>query len=428
MRCQALEHRLHRRTLLQGTFAGISAALGGELVGVSADERAVDPLKRGGKRVIFLWLAGGASQLEMWDPKPGRPTGGPFRAIATRTPGYAIGELMPKTALITPHLAIVRSLDTGLSEHEQAADLLSTGRPKEPSLEYPEIGVVLAKELAAQESPLPDYVSLFTTSEGRRRPKAGFLGARHSPLLLEQGLRPRHVEPPAGFSAADLARREELRRLASERFADRRAGSEMVDGYNAAYRRVRGLMASDHLFNLDLEPSAIRERYGRTPFGEQCLLARRLVEAGVPVVKVARGFWDSHHDNFESHRELTPDFDHVFSTLIEDLRERGLLESTLVMVLSEFGRTPTINQDLGRDHYADAWSVALAGCGVRAGVIYGATDEDGRKVVDGRAGAADLAATVYRAAGIDLKREYHAGVRPVPIIKEDARPIEGVLA
>ena len=187
-------------------------------------------------------------------------------------------------------------------------------------------------------------------------------------------------------------------------------------------------MASDHLFDLERESTEARDRYGRTPFGEQCLLARRLIEAGVPVVKVARGFWDSHHDNFESHRELVPDFDHVFSVLITDLAERGLLDSTLVMVLSEFGRTPTINKDMGRDHYADAWSIALAGCGVRGGTIYGKTDEDGRKVVDGRATAWDLAATLYRAVGIDPKKEYHWGPRPVPIAKEDAHPIEAVLS
>src|SRR6185295_3870792 len=127
----------------------------------------------------------------------------------------------------------------------------------------------------------------------------------------------------------------------------------------------------DHLFDLEREPLAVRERYGRSPFGEQALLARRLIEAGVPVVKVARGFWDSHHDNFESHRELVPDLDHVLSVFLSDLGERGLLESTLVVVLSEFGRTPKINQDVGRDHYADAWSFALAGCGVQGGAVYG---------------------------------------------------------
>src|SRR5262249_30226064 len=163
----------------------------------------------------------------------------------------------------------------------------------------------------------------------------------------------------------------------------------------SSYQKVRGLMRSDHLFNLDREPAKLRDRYGRSPFGEQCLLARRLIEAGVPVVKVARGWWDSHHDNFESHRDLVPDFDHVLSVLLTDLQDRGVLDSTLIIILSEFGRTPVINRDMGRDHFAAAWSVALAGAGVRGGTIYGTTDDDGKTVKDGEANASDLAATIY---------------------------------
>lgn len=428
MKCRPTEHQWHRRELLRGTLAGMTAAVGFGALGVSADEPMAKAIRDQGKRVIFIWLAGGSSQFEMWDPKPGRDTGGPFRAIPTAVPGYQVCELMPRLATRMNRLTVVRSLCTGLSEHEQAADLISTGRPKEPSLEYPELGVVLAKELAARDTSLPDYVSLFTTSEGRRRPRVGFLGARHAPLLLEQGLRPEHVTIPAGLDRQQHAARENVRTLLSRRFGEQRAGRELVDGYNEAYERVRGIMAADHLFNLDTEPSAAREAYGPSPFGQQCLLARRLIEAGVPVVKVARGFWDSHHDNFESHRELVPDFDHVFSTLLDDLADRGLLQSTLIMVLSEFGRTPVINKDMGRDHYADAWSVALAGAGVQPGAVYGSTDDDGKQVKDGKANAQDLAATIYQAAGIDPRKEYHSGLRPVPLAKEDAKPITAILS
>src|SRR5262249_30878053 len=202
----------------------------------------------------------------------------------------------------------------------------------------------------------------------------------------------------------------------------------MVRGYNGAYQKVRGLMRSDHLFDLEREPLAVRERYGRTPFGEQALLARRLVEAGVPVVKVARGFWDSHHDNFESHRELVPDFDHVLSVLLDDLKDRGLFETTTVLILSEFGRTPVINKDVGRDHYAAAWSAALAGAGVRGGTIHGKTDAAGKTVADGEVNASDFAATLYQATGIDPRGEYQSGLRPVPRSKEDAQVIEEILS
>jgi uncharacterized protein (DUF1501 family) len=187
-------------------------------------------------------------------------------------------------------------------------------------------------------------------------------------------------------------------------------------------------MQADHLFDIDNEPTAHRERYGNSVFGQQCLIARRLLEAGVPMVKVARGFWDSHHDNFESHRELVPDFDHVMSTLLTDLDERGLLASTLVIVLSEFGRTPKINKDVGRDHYAAAWSCAFAGCGIRGGTIHGETDKDGKTVVDGEVNAGDVAATIYKAVGIEPEKHYYVGPRPVPLAKEDAKPIDEILS
>lgn len=421
------EHLLGRRHLLGGMLGG-AAALQLPGLALADDVPAAAPLVAGQRRVLYIWLAGGASQFEMWDPKPGRDTGGPFRSIPTAVPGYHFCELMPQLAARANRLAVVRSLNTKISEHGQAADLVSTGWPKEAALEHPDLGVIVAKELAARDRLLPDYVSLFATTEGRRRPSTGFLSRRHAPLLLETSLRPQNIDVPAGLGASEHREREELRKQLSDRFAGQRAGADLVNGYNVAYERVRGLMMSDELFNLEKEPAAARERYGPTPFGQHCLLARRLIEAGVPMVKVARGFWDSHHDNFESHRELVPDFDHVFSVLLDDLHERGLLQSTLVVVLSEFGRTPKVNQDMGRDHFADAWSFALAGCGVSAGTIHGQTNADGTEVTDGQADAADVAATILQAVGIDPKKEYFSGPRPVPLAKENATPIRAVLS
>lgn len=401
------------------------AGLGG--IGLADEAPAAAALKKQQKRALFIWLAGGSSQFETWDPKSSRETGGPFRSIQTTVPGYHVCELMPKLAKMMSKIAVVRSLNTEITAHAPAADLMSTGRPKEPALDYPEIGVILAKELAARESKLPDYVSFFLSTEGRRRPATGFLGGSHATMLLENSMRPKDIDLPEGLSDLKHKEREHLRELLSNEFARGRVGSELVDGYNSAYAKVRGLMQSDHLFDIEQEPTAVRERYGRTAYGQQCLAARRLLEAGVPMVKVARGFWDSHHDNFESHRELVPDFDNVTSTLLSDLDERGLLESTLVIILSEFGRTPTINANVGRDHYAAAWSCAFAGCGVKGGAIHGKTDKDGKTVVDGEANASDVAATIYKAAGVDLHKEYYSGVRPVPIAKEDAKPIDEIL-
>jgi len=426
--CGSREHGLHRRKFLQGMLAGTAGAIGVGGLGIADEIPAASLLRKQQRRVLFIWLAGGASQFETWDPKPGRETGGPFLPIQTAVPGYQVCELMPQLAQLMDKIAVVRSLNTGITAHAPAADLISTGRPKEPALDYPEIGVILAKELAVRDSLLPDYVSFFLASEGRRRPATGFLGGRHAPMLLENSLRPKNIDLPPGLSELQHKEREHLRQLLSSQFARDRAGSDLTDRYNGAYAKVRGLMRTDHLFDLEQEPAAMRERYGATPFGQQCLLARRLLEAGVPMVKVARGFWDSHHDNFESHRELVPDFDNVTSTLLTDLDDRGLLESTLVIILSEFGRTPKINKDVGRDHFAAAWSCAFAGCGIKGGTVHGKTDADGKTVAEGEANASDVAATIYTALGIDPQKEFHVGLRPVPLAKEDAVPIDTILS
>jgi hypothetical protein len=414
---------VRRRGFLQGALAGSAASLGFAPLARAAKTATKPP-----RQVLFIWLAGGASQFETWDPKPGRPTGGPFVSIGTNLPGVRVCELMPKLATRLDRLTVLRSLSTGVTEHGVAADLISTGRPKEASLVYPELGVILAKELSPRSTSLPDYVSIFRTTEGRRRADPGYLGAAHLPVHLERSARPDNIDRPEAVSSAAFTARADLRRRLSESFLPGRAGRESADVYEAAQARVAGMMDAAGLFDLEREPARERDRYGRTPFGRHCLLARRLLEAGVPVVKVARGFWDSHHDNFESHRELVTDFDNVFSVLLDDLRERGLLEHTTVMVLSEFGRTPKINKDVGRDHYAAAWSCVLAGAGFRPGTVYGKTDEDGVEVADGAVNAGDLAATILRAAGLDPEQTNQVGPRPVPLAIETAKAVDDVLA
>jgi hypothetical protein len=414
-----------RRGFLHASGA---AALGLSLGGLSApyDPVWADELRQRKKQVLLLWLAGGSSQLETWDPKPGRPTGGPFKAIATAAPGVHISELLPKMARIMDRVAIVRSLDTRIADHGTAADLMDTGRTREPRLVYPDLGTVIAKELAQRDAQVPDYVSLYLATEGHRRPNPGFLGGSHAAMHLNRSLRPENIDRPEGLSEADDADREHLREYLSEQF-DRARDAAAIKGYNAAYARVRGLMRSDALFDLEQEPSEVRDRYGRTDFGEHVLVARRLIEAGVPMVKVARAWWDSHADNFESHRELATELDHVMSTLLLDLESRGLLSSTLVVTLSEFGRTPGINKDIGRDHFASAWSFSMSGCGVRGGSVHGKTDADGQTVAEGKVGAGDVLATLYQAVGIDPTMHYEVGLRPVPLAPEDSSPIETVL-
>jgi hypothetical protein len=426
--CGSPEHTIDRRLFLQG---GIATALGFSLggVGMMRDTLCACELKKQGKHVLLLWLAGGASQMETWDPKPGRPTGGPFKAIPTAVPGIHICELMPKMAKLMNKVGIVRSLDTRIGEHGQAASMMQHGRKPEAEVQYPDLGTVLAKELGERNNDVPEYVSMYLATEGQRsgRPDSGFLGSRYAAMALERGLKPENIDLPANLTDKEHAEREHLREFLSNQFNKPRNADE-VQGYNGAYQRARGLMKADTLFDQDKEPMAVRDRYGKTDFGQHALIARRLIEAGVPMVKVARAWWDSHADNFESHRELVSELDHVMSTLILDLEERGLLESTLIVTLSEFGRTPTINKDVGRDHFASAWSCSFTGCGIKGGTVHGKSDPDGKTVAEGKAEAGDVAATIYRAVGIDPKKNYHLGQRPIPLTPEGSKPIDTVLS
>jgi uncharacterized protein (DUF1501 family) len=420
---------LSRRALLGAGAVG-SAALAADMSGLNLlrSEALASELRSNQKRVILLWLAGGASQLETWDPKPGRPTGGPFRAIPTAVPGIHISELMPKMAARMKHTAIVRSLDTKNGDHGGASRLMHLGRRDEPNVKYPDLGAMLARELGRAESQVPDYVSFYTATEGRGSAvsQSGFLGARYNAMFLTEQNTPPNLSRPAEINELDHRERADLRDLLSAQFARGRQSASLAS-HNEAYSRVRGLMASEKLFDISQEPQAMRDLYGPTLFGEQTLIARRLVEAGVPFVKVSRAWWDSHGQNFETHLELVTELDHVMSGLIDDLEQRGLLDSTLVVTLSEFGRTPQINASLGRDHFASAWSVSFTGCGIRGGTCYGASDEDGREVKEGKVGAAEVFATIFKALGIDHQKEYHLGSRPLPLTDIGTEPIREVL-
>jgi hypothetical protein len=426
-----MSNSLNRRLFL-GTTAAATAACAADMTQLDLLKSPVmaGELKKRQKRVILLWLAGGASQLETFDPKPGRPTGGPYRAIPTSVPGVHISELMPKMAKrLAKNTAIIRSLNTKIADHGGGATLMHLGRRDEPSLKYPDIGAVVARELGRADSGVPDYVSFYTQTEGRGSAvgKAGFLGSRYLPMFLTDKSKPDHLSRLESISDVDHKERADLRDLLSRRFAQGRETSA-VGSHNTAYARVRGLMSSEKLFDIEDEPQKIRDRYGPTQFAQQALVARRLVEAGTPFVKVGRAWWDSHGQNFETHLELVTDLDHTMSTLLDDLEERGLLEDTLVVTLSEFGRTPRINASLGRDHFASAWSTTLSGCGIKGGAVYGKTDADGATVKDGEISAPSLFATIYEAVGIDPTKDYHAGPRPIPIVDNYAEPIADVLA
>ena len=425
--CGSADHNLSRRAFL-GTAAVGATAFAADMsqVEVLQTSTLAAELKQQGKRVILLWLAGGASQMETWDPKPGRSTGGPFRAIDTNVPGIQISELMPKLAQRMQHTAIIRSLNTRNADHGGGADLMDKGRMNEGGIQYPDLGAMLAKELGRVNSQVPDYVSMYTSTEGRRKGTSGFLGARYAPMFLDSGVMPENLSRLTSITDLDHKERLDLRDLLHKRFARGREDSTLAS-HNSAYSRVRGLMASEKLFDINEEPDTVRAKYGPTQFGEQVLIARRLVEAGVPFVKVARAWWDSHGQNFETHLELVTELDHVMSTLIDDLQDRGLLKDTLIITLGEFGRTPNINSSLGRDHFAAAWSTSLTGCGIKGGTVYGKSEPDGHKVADGEIGAGQLFATIFQAVGINHQKNYMIGARPIPLVNPGNSPVREVL-
>jgi len=386
-------------------------------------------LKKEQKRVILLWLAGGSSQLETWDPKPGAATGGPFRSIQTDVPGVRISELMPKMAQRLKHTCIVRSLNSRNGDHGGGTRLMMLGRRDEANLKYPDIGAVLAKELGRADSKVPDYVTFYAQTEGRYSPLGdpGFLGSRFAPMELTNSMMPENLKKLDGISELDHQQRADLRELLSQQFGQGRS-STTLGSHNEAYQRVRGIMASEKLFDINQESQSVRAKYGPTMFAEQCLVARRLVEAGVPFVRVGRAWWDSHGQNFETHQELVPELDHVMATLIDDLKERGLLEHTLIVTMAEFGRTPAINSSLGRDHFASAWSVTMTGAGVKGGACFGKSDPTGNKVAEGEVNAARIFATIYKSLGINPHKNYYVGSRPIPLVDPGTEEISEVLA
>ena len=422
--CGSNDHRMNRRG-----FLGLSAAAG---AGAFADMGGLDMLsnsaiagemKKEQKRVILLWLAGGASQLETFDPKPGAATGGPFRAIPTAVPGIHISELMPKMAARMKHTCIIRSLNTRNGDHGGGALLMMRGRRDEAAVKYPDLGAVLAKEMGRADSKVPDYVTFYTQTEGRMSGSSGFLGSRYAPMELTNNNQPPDIRKLNGITELDHVQRAELRDLMSKQFSQGRF-NKTLGSHNEAYQRVRGLMSSEKLFDVSEESAKTRDLYGRSQFGEQALIARRLVEAGVPFVRVARAWWDSPGQNFETHQEMVPELDQVMAALIDDLQDRGLLENTMIVTLAEFGRTPGINSSLGRDHFASAWSCSMTGGGIKGGAAYGKTDPTGNKVVDGETDAAKLFATLYTALGINPHKNYYLGSRPVPLVDPGTQVIK----
>jgi uncharacterized protein (DUF1501 family) len=420
--CGSIDHRLSRRAFLG------SAAVGGlGLAGLTLPATARE-LKSQQKHVIVFDLAGGLSQLESWDPKPGTATGGPFEAIPTSVAGIHISELLPYTAKQMHHIALVRGLNSAEADHGKGHYLMNTGRRQEPRLTYPYLGAVMAKALADGESVLPGYLHITPNGGGGfTKQDSAFLGPRFASVTLGDGKPPANLLRPANVSEAEDAARNELRDRFNKRFAQARRTAQ-TEAYAESFDQAAQLMSRKDLFDVSNEPDRLRESYGKHDLGRHCLLARRLIERGATFVKVTHSNYDTHHENFDFHIEQLGEFDRPFATLIDDLHQRGLLQDTLLIVLSEMGRTPTINRNMGRDHWGTAWSVAMAGAGIKGGVVHGKTNDAGTAVTDGMVGAGHLFHTYLRAVGLDSKKNHYVESRPIPMADPKASPIKEVLA
>jgi hypothetical protein len=445
---------LSRRDWLRLSAAGVFGAPLSGWLGTLAATAAADPRRR--RSCIVLWLAGGPSQLDTFDPKPGHKNGGPTRAIATSVPGIHISEHLPRLARQMDHVALVRSMTSGVEEHGQATVLLSTGHVEGGAVEYPSVGAVLSKELENTESPLPSYVSLRSPYDGapaRRAYGPGFLGPRYGPLSLiptnealaragdrleayDKLLRLPDVSLSAALTERQAGARVDLLRELDREFVAGHPGTP-GQSHRSAYARAASLLLTPaaKAFALEEEPVKLRDSYGRNLFGQSCLLARRLVERGVPFVEVALGRagpqspdWDMHGNIFNDLPPLCRILDAGWASLLADLKEKGLLDSTVIVCMGEFGRTPQINGGNGRDHFARAWSTVVAGGGIKGGQVIGKTSPDGMTIEDRPVKVPEFLATAYAALGIDPhKQNYTPAGRPIRLVDAAVEPIKEAL-
>lgn len=430
LRTGCADFRIHRRQMLHlGSLAGMGLLLP-DLFRARAK---ADPVARGtfgrARSVIMLYLHGGHAQQETWDPKPEGPSPekGEFGAIPTSLPGVQVSELLPRCAQIMHRLAVIRSMSHGNANHVQASLSALTGHSHPPSLEsrgdfppsptdFPPFGAVLSS--LRQPGSLPTWVHvgpLMRRNNGTvlHGQLPGFLGSRCSPLTIDQDLlteavRIGAVTPNPELSVSRLSDRQSLLQHVDRQrqLLDQVAEARNLDGYQQRAFRLLSSPATGKAFDLSAEPAPMRQRYGWTQFGQCCLLARRLAEAGVPLINVSychtpEGSWDTHGKHFSQMKQsLCPTFDQAFAALVTDLAERGLLGQTLVVANAEFGRTPKINRGAGRDHWPWVYSIALAGGGAGQGVVYGSSDKVAAYPASNPHPPSDLAATIYHLMGV----------------------------
>lgn len=398
-----------RRAFLSGAARSLLGASAVAAFGPGAVARALaqDPQappilgQARAKNVIYLFLRGGMSHIDTLDPKPGKSTQGPVEALRTRADGVLLGHYFPKLAEQMDKVCVVSSMSSKQGAHPQAQYLMRTGYELRGTIQHPSLGA-WCNRLAGRHNPtMPGHVLI---GGGADMPTAGFFPPEFQALPIgsaEDGLQ--NASLARGVDQSRFDRRMQRLRQLDNAFAEKHAQRD-VSAYGKAYAEAVKLMRSSDLvaFDVDLEPEATRRAYGETSFGTGCLLARRLVDHGVRYIEVVADGWDTHADNFDRLADLTPSIDQGLSCLLADLDARGLLQTTLVVLATEFGRTPDIDQDQGRNHYPKAFSCLLAGGGIRGGQRYGKTDAEGREVETDAVSIQDLNATIAWASGIPL--------------------------
>jgi len=436
---QADFRHLDRRHLLRVGAVGLGVGVSGWFRALAGEAAKSD--KKPKKSCILLWMSGGPSTIDLWDTKPGHENGGPTKAIKTTATGLEIGEYLPEMAKWGKQFSVLRGMSTKEGDHSRATFQMRTGTLPLGGIQFPSIGSLVAKELGDPKAELPNCISIapqrFFSNEAFG---AGFLGPNFAPLNVADGifqmdgqnidvdksLTVQNLTRPADVRADHGHARLELLKQMQDDFAKTRP-SGTTSAHASAYDRASRLMLSDagKVFDLSQEKDAVRDRYGRTLFGQGCLLARRLVEKSVPFVEVSLGNWDTHANIFAAVGTLAGQLDKAWSALIADLKDRGLLDSTLIVWMGEFGRTPKINEGKGRDHYPNAWSSVLAGGGLKHGQAIGKTSKDGTTVEERTTSTIDLLATVCQALDIDSTKQNLSNVgRPIPIVDKAAEPIK----
>lgn len=435
--------RAHRRHVLRvGSLAlgGLTLADLFRAQGVRGDQKWYDSVDGPAKSVIQIILPGAVSAQESWNPKPESPLEyrGPFGVNQTSVSGIVLGEMMPQTAKVVDKLTILRSVVGKIPDHGAGQYHMFRGYPMTPALKHPTIGSVVNHEYQSRGE-LPGYLVI-----GDSKDETGYLSPKYGPFTTgadpaSSGFQVRDLRLPGGVTMDAFESRKRMRDAINAQFRALESNASPLDTMDAYYQRAYRMMTSQAVrdaFDLSKEPEQIKQRYGKDQFyrgsGSQAalrmLLARRLVEAGARFVTLRYGQWDDHSALQTSFEQQMPAFDHAFAALINDLDERGLLDSTLVWVASEFGRTPKINQVAGRDHWSRVFSIAMAGGGLKRGMIYGDSDATSTDPARDAVPLADLHATIYRQIGINSDKELMtAGKRPIEII-DGGKPIDAIVA